>query len=87
MQYCQMNKCLFYCIKKIENWKDLLGDERKAEDQEEKSYNEKKNHNTDPIGMTEVTGNIEFTEDNYESIILNPDSLIKCINQTSIYEV
>lgn len=37
--------------------------------------------------MTEVTGNIEFTEDNYESIILNPDSLIKCINQTSIYEV
>jgi hypothetical protein len=58
-----------------------------SEDQEEESYNEEENNNTDPIGITEVTGNIEFAEDNYESMILNLDSLIKCINRTSIHEV
>ncbi|CAB4442956.1 unnamed protein product [Rhizophagus irregularis] len=96
MQHCQMNECLLYCVKKVENWEDLLGDEVNdeeidiqemySEDQEEKSYNEEENNNTDPIGMTEVTGNIEFAEDNYESMILNLDSLIKCINRTSIHE-
>ncbi|CAB4382815.1 unnamed protein product [Rhizophagus irregularis] len=97
MQHCQMNECLLYCVKKVENWEDLLGDEVNdekidiqemySEDQEEKSYNEEENNNTNPTGMTEVTGNIEFAEDNYESMILNLDSLIKYINQTSIHEV
>jgi hypothetical protein len=27
MQHCQMNECLLYCVKKVENWEDFLGDE------------------------------------------------------------
>ncbi|RGB36082.1 hypothetical protein C1646_667222 [Rhizophagus diaphanus] len=94
MQHCQMNECLLYCVKKVENWKgdkviDKEIDIQKiySEDQEEKSYNEEENNNTDPIGMAEIIGNIKFAKNNYESMILNLNSLIKCINRTSIHEI
>src|SRR4051794_201411 len=50
---------------------------------QKESYNEQED-DTDSI---EIISDIEFAEDDYDSIISNLNSLIKYIDQTSIHEV
>ncbi|KAF0530101.1 protein far-red impaired response 1 isoform x3 [Gigaspora margarita] len=70
-----MNECLLYRAQKIENWKNLIGREDQV------------NKNQIYYKSIEVTKDAEFAEDDYESIITNLDSLIKCIDQSTIQEV
>src|SRR2546423_13601119 len=59
------------------NQEEFDNDEQEESDKDEQ----------DNIDLMEVTCNIEFAEDNYESIMSNLNTLIKYIDQASIHEV
>ncbi|CAB5362544.1 unnamed protein product [Rhizophagus irregularis] len=103
IQHSQMNESLLYRTKRIKDWKDLLNHELNFIDKEsnlikktsmvDQGYNSDlmdesgsidQGYNSDPM---EEASNIEFAEDNYESVLSNLASLITYIDQESIHEV
>ncbi|CAG8538531.1 229_t:CDS:2 [Cetraspora pellucida] len=71
MQHHQMTENLLYHVQKIEDWKNLVNDLNDADFYEL--------YNSDHKDTINLTNDISFAEDEYESVISNLDSLIKCL--------
>ncbi|CAG8780041.1 17000_t:CDS:2, partial [Cetraspora pellucida] len=97
MQCCQMSESLLYCTSKVENWNDLLdyrenvtnnneleenaeGYESELEEDADNSKLEKQNYKRNNAAK------FEFAEDDYESALLNLNSLIAYLDHANVHE-
>ena len=90
MQHRQMNESLLYRADQIEDWENLIGEQKQSEDNEEQSDEELDNKQSDDEEHRQSDNDdkkINFAEDDYELSISNLYSLVRYLNNATIREV